>query len=98
MRLHRSAVVGAAVVIVLATNIGYIWTKKRQQFIDRAAPVEALVALAQKTNGPIYMRSFPDPQMVYESAMRMRVRKPVLLIWDEASRSQAAVEFRWPKR
>ena len=98
MRLHRSAVVVAAAVIVLASNIGYIWTKKRQQFADRAAPVEALVALAQKTNGPIYMRSFPDPQMVYESALRMRVRKPVLLIWDAAARSQAAAEFRWPPR
>jgi len=98
MRLHRSAVVAAAVVVVLATNIGYIWTKKRQQFIDRAAPVEALVTLAQKTSGPIYMRSYPDPQMVYESAMRMRFRKPVLLIWDAAGRSQAAAEFRWPPR
>jgi len=96
MRLHRSAVVVAAVVVVLASNIGYIWTKKRQQFADRAAPVEALVALAQKTNGPIYMRSFPDPQIVYESALRMRVRKPVLLIWDAAGSSQAAAEFRWP--
>ena len=98
LRLYRSAVIASVAAIVLASNIGYIWTKKRLQFADRAAPVEALVALAQRTNGPIYMRSFPDPQIVYESAVRMRLDKPVLLIWDEASRNQAAAEFAWPPR
>ena len=83
---------------MLASNVGYLWTRKRQQFAERAAPVEALVALARKTDGPIYMRSYPDPQMVYESALRMRLRKLVLLIWDPASRSQAVTEFNWPKR
>jgi len=98
LRLYRSAVVAGVVALVLASNVGYLWTRKRQQFAERAAPVEALVALARKTDGPIYMRSYPDPQMVYESALRMRLRKLVLLIWDPASRSQAVTEFNWPKR
>jgi hypothetical protein len=98
LRLRRSAVVAAVVVAVLASNIGYLWTRKRQQFAERAAPVEALVALARKTDGPIYMRSFPDPAMIYKSAMRMRLEKPVLLIWDPADRGQAAAEFKWPRR
>lgn len=98
LRLHRSAVIAAVVAVVLASNIGYLWTRKRRQFAERAAPVEALVALARKTDGPIYMRSFPDQQIVYEAAVRMRLRKPVLLIWDATSRSQAAAEFRWPMR
>jgi len=98
LRLHRSAVVAAVVAVVLASNIGYLWTRKRRQFAERAAPVEALVALARKTDGPIYMRSFPDPQMVYESALRMRVQKPIVLIWDAAGSGQAAAEFRWPRR
>jgi hypothetical protein len=98
LRFYRSVVVATVVALLLASNIGYLWTRKRQQFADRAAPVEALIALARKTGGPIYMRSYPDPQMVYESALRMRLRKPVLLIWDAASRSQAAAEFRWPPR
>ncbi len=98
LRLHRSAVIAAVVTVVLASNIGYLWTRKRQQFAERAAPVEALVALAKKTGGPIYMRSFPDPAMIYPAALRWRVSKPVVLIWDASSRSQAAAEFRWPAR
>jgi len=98
LRLHRSVVVAAVVMVVLASNIGYLWTRKRQQFAERAAPVEALVALARQTDGPIYMRSFPDPAMIYPAALRRRVRKPILLIWDASSRSQAAAEFRWPGR
>jgi hypothetical protein len=98
LRLNRSAVVAAVVVMVLAVNIGYLWTRKRQQFADRAAPVEALVALAQRTGGPIYMRSFPDSAIIYPAALRMRVRKPVTLIWDADHKAQAAAEFRWPEK
>jgi hypothetical protein len=98
LRLHRSAVVAAVVAVVLAVNIGILWTRKRRQFAERAAPVEALVALARRTGGPIYMGSFPDPAIIYPAALRMRLRKPVTLIWDEAGRNQAVAEFRWPVR
>ncbi len=98
LRLHRTAVVAAVVAVVLAANIGYLWTKKRQQFAERAAPVEALIALAERTGGPIYMRSFPDPAIIYPAALRMRVPKPVTLIWDARDRGLAVAGFAWPRR
>ena len=98
LRLYRSAITAAVVTVVLVANIGYIWTKKRQQYAERAAAVEALVVLAKKTDGAIYMHSYPDVQIVYEAAMRLRVRKPVYLVWDAAAGSHAAAEFNWTKR
>jgi hypothetical protein len=94
LRLHRPAVVASVVLIVLAANVGILWTRKRRHFLDRAAPAEALVVLARKVNGPIYMRCYPDSALVYESVMRMRVGKPAsMLIWDAKRRSEAVAEF-----
>jgi hypothetical protein len=99
MRLHRHAMVAAVVVLVLAANIGYLWTKKRHQFLERAAPVEALIALAHKTPGPIYMRCYPDPQMIYEAALRIRLGKAApALIWDSAGNRAAVADFCWDRR
>jgi hypothetical protein len=99
LRLHRSAVVAAVVAVVLASNVGYLWTRKRQAFAQRAAPVEALIALARRTNGPIYMRCYPDPAIIYPAALRMRTEMPdSMLIWDASRRAEAAAEFCWQRR
>ena len=94
LRLHRRAVIASVVLVVLAANMGILWTRKRRHFLDRAAPAEALVALARKVNGPIYMRCYPDPALVYEAVVRMRAGKPAsILICDANRRSEAVAEF-----
>jgi hypothetical protein len=99
LRLHRSAVLAVVVSAVLVANIGYLWTRKRRQFAGRAAPVEALVALARKTNGPIYMRCFPDPAIIYPAALRIRLGLPdEALIWDARHKNEAAADFCWVRR
>jgi hypothetical protein len=99
LRLDRSAVAAAVVTVALVSNVGYLWTRKRQQFAERAAPVEALIALARKTGGPIYMRCYPDPAIVYPAALRMRTGLPdSRLIWDASRKGEAAAEFCWPRR
>jgi hypothetical protein len=92
-------VIAVVIAVVLVTNIGYLWTKKRRQFLDRAAPTEALIAIASKTNGPIYMRCYPAPPIVYEAAVRVRTGKPEsILLWDAPKASRPAAEFCWGKR
>ena len=87
----------AAASLVIAVNVGILWTKKRQQFLERAAPTERLIALARKVNGPIYMRCFPDPGMIADSAVRM-CAPSATLIWDPARASQAKAEFCYQRR
>lgn len=98
LQLHRRSVTAVVVAIVLLANIGYLWTKKRRQFLERAAPTEALLALARKVDGPIYMRCYPGPPMIYEAALRLKTGKPAsTLVWDRASAGAAAAEFCWTK-
>ena len=91
--------IGAAVLSgVLAVNIGYLWTRKRRQYLERAAPTEALVALARRTSGLIYMRCNGSPveRAIFEAAVRVRIgRMP--LVWDSAQVRTAAAEFCWER-
>jgi len=99
VRARRRSVATALAAIVLCVNIGYIWTKKRAQFRERAAPTEAVVALARKTPGAIYMRCYPDARIVAEAAVRMRTGKPArMLIWPPAPRDANAADFCWSGR
>lgn len=99
LRLHRSAVLAAVAVLVLGANVGYLWTKKREQFQDRAAPTEALLALARTTNGPIYMRCYPGPPLVYEAALRVRTGRPASdLVWDRPHGGETPFCFAAPQR
>lgn len=82
----------AAASLVIAVNVGILWTKKREQFLERAAPTERLIALARIVNGPIYMRCFPDPGMIADSAVRMYA-PAASLIWDPARAAEAKAEF-----
>ncbi|HYL34347.1 MAG TPA: hypothetical protein VEV17_00385 [Bryobacteraceae bacterium] len=92
---HRALVtlVCAAVVI---HNVGYLWTKKRSQFLARAAPTEQLIAVARATQGPIYVECFPRPPLVAEAALQLMTGRPASdLIWNaaEANRRHAAATF-----
>ena len=99
-RLHRyRRAIGAAVLTgVFAVNIGTLWTRKRRQFLERAAPTEALVQLVRRTQGPIYMRcnGTPVERIIFEAAVRVRTGK-MPLIWDSAQAPTAAAEFCWKR-
>jgi hypothetical protein len=99
LRARRRSTALALAVIAAGVNIGYIWTKKRAQFRERAAPTEAVIALARKAPGAIYMRCYPDARIVAEAAVRMRTGKPAqMLIWPPAARDARAVDFCWSGR
>jgi hypothetical protein len=80
---------GAPPIILLALlshNVGYLWTKKRQQFLERAQPTERLLALARSVDGPIFVKCFPPnlAQLHAEAALKLTLNKPSdALIWNE---------------
>ncbi len=89
-------VTAAVCVLILVTNIGYLWTKKRRQFMERAEPTQELIALAQKTQGPIYVRCFPRPRIIATEAVHLATAKPPAdVIWNqtEAQRRRAKAMF-----
>lgn len=89
---RRSSVVGAVCALVLIQNVVYLWTKKRDQFLERAAPTEQLIALARTAKGPIYVECFPRPPLVADWAVRLTTGRTDL-IWDPAQRASATSTF-----
>jgi hypothetical protein len=67
---YRRPIAATVLAGVLAVNIGTLWTRKRRQFLERAAPTEALVELVRRTPGPIYMRcnGTPVERIIFEAA------------------------------
>jgi hypothetical protein len=96
----RKAAAALALAALIA-NVGYLWTRKRAQFLARAEPTEQLIRLARKTDGPIWIRCFPRVPLVAEEAVDMGAgRPPSILIWSEAEaeRRKPAAEFCYPER
>jgi hypothetical protein len=92
----RRRVVGAVAALVLLHNTGYLWTRKRSQFLERAAPTGQLIALARRTPGPIWVRCFPRNTFIAEEAAHLGAGyAPSNLVWseEEAVRRHATAVF-----
>ena len=84
-RRPRRWIVVAVLALVVGHNVGHIWLKKQHQFLERARPTEELVEFARNVNEQIYVRCFPRPQIIGDSAVELRLGKPFgTLIWNEA--------------
>ena len=70
----------AVATLIVAHNVGYLWIKKRPQFLERAAPTEKLVELARRVEGPIYVHCFPYGYEIAKRAMEMAAGKPAALL------------------
>jgi len=90
----------ATAVIVILVNAGYLWTRKRAQFLERAAPTEQLIALARRTTGPIWVHCFPRNSYIAQTAVELGAgRPPSILVWSEAEAALVhATEFCYRER
>jgi hypothetical protein len=97
----RPQVVAVVAALVLAQNIGYLWTRKRTQFLERAGPTEQLIALARRTPGPIWVRAFPRNSFIAEGAVHLAAGyAPSNLVWteEEALRRHATAVFSYREK
>jgi hypothetical protein len=79
---HGRALTTAVCVLALAHNLGYLWIKKRRQFLERAQPTEELIAFARHSSGPIYIACFPRNHFIAEDTVRLAVGEGAIVIWD----------------
>jgi hypothetical protein len=88
-------IAAAVLCLMLLHNVGYLWTKKRRQFEERAAPTSELLDLAARTPGPIWMQCFPLPPIVAEGALRLSTDRPASdLVWSaDAARARSAAGY-----
>jgi hypothetical protein len=76
--------VTAVLLIILFHNVVYLWTKKRQHFLERAQPTERLLSLARSVDGPIFVKCFPLAPIHAEAALELILKKSAsALIWNE---------------
>ncbi|HUQ95358.1 MAG TPA: hypothetical protein VM120_27010 [Bryobacteraceae bacterium] len=97
LRLHiqRLPLIFMAAVIV-GHNCGYLWLVKRNQYVVRAAPTEALIQMASQAEGPIFVENFPYGSGIAEHSVELAAGKPrTLLLFDEARRPEARHVFSW---
>jgi hypothetical protein len=103
-RLAASAsrrAVAAIAALVLLINIGYLWTRKRSQFIERAEPTGQLIRLARQTEGTIWVRCFPRNSFIAKEAVHLGAgRDPSILLWseEEAARHKPSATFCYTER
>jgi hypothetical protein len=103
LRMRRrwmTEVPAAVMLLVVAHNVGYLWFKKRPQFLARAAPTEQLIALARRTPGPIWVRCFPGIDYGAEEAVQLAAGyAPGNLVWtrEEAERRHVTAVFCFEK-
>src|SRR6185312_15041158 len=94
--IQRREVQLALVAVILIHNVGYLWTKKRAQFVQRAEPTERLIRLAKETDGAIWVRCFPRTDWIAKEAVHLATGKPdTVLVWsaDEARAAGAQSVF-----
>ena len=87
--------VAALAAVMLVHNVGYLWTKKRAQFVQRAAPTDQLIALARSTTQPIWVRCFPLNDWTAKEAVHTATGRPASdLVWNEAdAHARGAADF-----
>ena len=91
----RRRMAGAVLALMLLHNTVYLWSRKRAQFVERAAPTEQLVNFARRTPGAIWVQCFPLPGIVAEEAVRLVTGRPIAdLVWSaSAARERSAEAF-----
>jgi len=85
----------ALAALILAHNCLYLWTRKQRQFWERAAPTEALVEFASRSQRPVKVECFPYSPILAEWAVQLRLNRNLYGPQDAQQGIEPAV-FCWP--
>ena len=91
----RSWAPAALAALILVHNCVYLWTRKQRQYRGRAAPTEALVEFARRTDRPVEVRCFPYAPILAEWVLEMRLNRKVWRAGQGQPGTEPAV-FCWP--
>jgi len=93
----RHALVVLVGFLVIAANVGYLWTRKRAQFRERTVSTQALIRLARFASGPVYVERFPFPLAIAQGAVLLGTGKsPDTVVWEMADPpSQGLADYRF---
>jgi hypothetical protein len=84
----------ALAAIVVLHNCAYLWTKKQDQYIERAEATERLVKLGKAHKGPIYLKCFPYPPVLAVLVLEQETgRSADQVILDAARKTADTAEF-----
>ncbi len=88
-------IAAAVLAVMVVHNTAYLWTKKREQFLERSAPTTRLIEAARATPAAIWVQCFPLPPIDAEEAVRLAAgRTAADLVWDaETARTRGAARF-----
>ena len=92
----RKVLVAVVVIAAMVENIGMVWTRKRRQFVERAAPTDQLIRTAWIYGGPIWVQCFPRNHWIAEAAVYWGAGMPPdALVWsvEEARRRKVKAVF-----
>ncbi len=83
--LTRRVAIAAVAAVMLTHNVGILWTKKRAQFLERAAPTDRLIEMARSIPGPIWVQCFPRTDWIAKEAVHLATGRPDSdLVWSES--------------
>jgi hypothetical protein len=76
----RPWAVAALSAALLLHHCVYLWTRKQQQYVERAQPTEAVVHCARGRKGTVYVRCFPYDISVAQFAVEMWVGRDIQVV------------------
>jgi 4-amino-4-deoxy-L-arabinose transferase-like glycosyltransferase len=71
--MNRPALTALAVAVILIHNLGYLWTKKFDQYLRRVEPTERFLRYAARTTGPVRIECAPYGYEVFRHAANIRL-------------------------
>lgn len=92
----RSWAVWTMAFMLVTQHCVYLWTKKHQQFVVRAAPTERLIQFAGKTGGAVYIRCFPYHESIAQLAVGLRIAadvRPALVFSGKEGPAAASIDL-----
>lgn len=77
--------------LIVTHHTGYVWIRKRAQFLERAEPTERLLAIARSGRSAIYVHCFPYGPEIAERALEVMLGdRTVRLIWKQTAAKESA--------
>jgi hypothetical protein len=96
LRRHRGMVPAALfLALFMAGNAGYLWTKKYNQYLRRIAPTERFLNTVKDRKGAIWIRCAPYGHFVYQSAIHVRLGRPLSDVPDPKTLTASSGAFEY---